>query len=314
LLASRVQLGEHLPQEGFVVRALGKVPTAAQHQGLVQGAFEPVMTLLGVTVLMARRRVGDLPLQAVMPQQRLIPLRERLPVCAGRNGGGEPVGAVRLRYAAQFPEGVLQAFTEALQALAEAQCAGLPVRVGQHEMEDEVRQGNAADGHFQAGAMSEVGGAQTARFVDLGEEDLFGRAVQGASFLEAALQGAQLAIGEASGIAVLQVGEQGLGLQSGVEPQHLVEVRPDVGEGVRPGAVVAVHASDLAGQLAEAAILAGGLGIEAGPGGSLFLGPVLQVEAAQAAHLSIGDHPKPPCEEGLRIRYRAQLHGKSNCR
>jgi hypothetical protein len=119
--------------------------------------------------------------------------------------------------------------------------------------------------------------------------------------LEAALQGPQLAIGEASGITALQVGEQGLGLQSGVEPQHLVEERPDVVEGVGPGAVVTVHDSDLAGQLAEAAILAGGLGIEAGPGSGLFLGPVLQVEVAQAAHLSIGDHPKPPCEEGLRI-------------
>jgi hypothetical protein len=259
------------------------------------------MALFRVAVLMARRRVGDLTLQAVMPQQRLIPLRERLPVFTGRNGGGEPIGAVHVRYAAQFPEGVLQAFAEALQALAEAQRAGLPVRVGQHEMEDEVRQGHAGDGHFQAGAMGEVRGAQTGRFVDLGEEDLFGRAVQGAALLETALQGPQLAIGEASGIAALQVDEQGLGLQSGVEPQHLVEVRPNVGEGVGPGAVVAVHASDLAGQLAEAAILAGGLGIEAGPGGSLFLGPVLQVEATQAAHLSIGDHPKPPCEEGLRI-------------
>lgn len=168
-------------------------------------------------------------------------------------------------------------------------------------MEDEVREGHAANGHFQAGAMGEVGGAQTARFMDLGKEDLFGRAMQGAAFLEATLQGAQLAIGEASGIAVLQVDEQGLGLQSGVEPQHLVEVRPNVGERVGPGAVVTVHDADLAGQLAKASILAGGLGIDAGLGCGLFLGPGLHVEVAQAAHLSIGDHPKPPCEEGLRI-------------
>jgi hypothetical protein len=68
LLASRVQLSEQLPQEGFVVRALGKVATAAQHQGLVQGAFEAVVALLGVAILVARIRVGDLALQAVMPQ------------------------------------------------------------------------------------------------------------------------------------------------------------------------------------------------------------------------------------------------------
>jgi len=259
------------------------------------------MTLLGVAILMARRRVGDLAGQAIMPQQGLIALRERLALFARRDGRRQPVGAVRLRYAAQFPEGVLQAVAEALQALAETQGPGLPVRVGQDEMENQVRERHTSDGHAQAGGVGEVGGTQTAGCVDLGEEHLFGRAVQGASFLETTLQGPQLALGEASGIATLQVGEQGLSLQSGVEPQHLVELRPDIGERVGARAVVAVHDSHLAGQLAEPPVLACGLGIDTGLGGGLFFGPVLRVEVAQAAHLSIADHPKPPCEEGLRI-------------
>jgi hypothetical protein len=301
LLPSRVQLGEQLPQEGFVVRALGKVPTAAQHQGLVQGPFEAVMALFGIAILMTRIRVGDLPLQAVMVQQRLIPLRECLPFLAWGNGGGEPVGAVQVRHTAQFPQRVLQAVTEAFQALAEADRAGLPVGVGQHEVEDQVREGLAADGDLQGRGVGEIGGAEPARFVDLGEEDLFGRPVQGAALLEAALESAELAIREASRMTALQVGQQGLGLQSGIEVEHLIEVRPDVGERVGAGAIVAVHASDLAGQFAEPPVLAGGLGIDVRLGGGLFLGTVLHVEAAQAAHLLIGDHPKPPCEEGLRI-------------
>jgi hypothetical protein len=259
------------------------------------------MALFGVAILMPGSRVGDLALQPIMPQQRLIPLRERLPVFARRDGRRQPVGAVHLRDGAQFPEGVLQALAEALQALAKAQRARLPVRVGQHEMEDEVREGHATDGHFQAAAVGEVGGAQAAGFVDLGEEDLFGRAVQGTPLLEAALQRTQLTIAEAARIAALQVGEQGLGLQSGIEPQQFIELRPDVGERIGPGAIVAVHASDLTGQLTESPVLTGRLGIDARLGGGLFLGPVLQVETAQVAHLGIGNHPKPPCQEGLRI-------------
>ena len=123
-------------------------------------------------------------------------------------------------------------------------------------MVDQVGEGHAVDGHAQAGAMREVGGAQPAGLVDLGEEHLLGRAVQGPPLLDAALQGPQLAVGEAAGETALQVVEQGFGLQSGVEAQLLFELRPDLGEGVGPGALVAVHASHLAGQLAEPAILA----------------------------------------------------------
>lgn len=73
-----------------------------------------------------------------------------------------------------------------------------------------------------------------------------------------------MAIVKASGKAALQVGEQGFGLQSGVELEQFVQLRPDLGEGVGPCTVVAFHAFDLAGQLAEPAILACRLGIDAG--------------------------------------------------
>lgn len=313
-LAASVQLREQLPQEGFVVRPLAKVAAAAQHQGLVQGTLELAMALLGVAILVAGGRVGDLALQPIVPQQRLVALRERLPFFPGRDGGGQPIGAVPLRHAAQFPEGILQAVTETLQALAAADRAGLPVRVGEHEVKEQVRQGLAADRDLQAGTVGKVGSTELARFVALGEEHLLGRPVQRAPFLEAALERPELAVGEASGMASLQVGEQGFGLQSGIEAKHLVKLRPDVHEGIRPGAMVAVHRSDLTGQLAEPPVLAGGLGVDTRLGGGLFLGPGQQVEAAQTAHLCISDHPKPPCRKGLRIGYRAQLLGKSNCR
>jgi hypothetical protein len=50
----------------------------------------------------------------------------------------------------------------------------------------------------------------------------------------------------------------------------------------------------LAGQLAEPPVLACGLGVHAGLGGRLLGGEAESIEAAEAAHLLVGDHPKPP--------------------
>jgi hypothetical protein len=68
--------------------------------------------------------------------------------------------------------------------------------------------------------------------VNLAEEHLLGRAVQGAPAFDMALQGTQLAVGEAPRETALQVVEQGLGLQSGVDEEQLGEFRPDRGEWV----------------------------------------------------------------------------------
>ncbi len=97
---------------------------------------------------------------------------------------------MHLGNAAQLGQGILQAVTEALEALGEADRAGLPVRVGQHEVVDQVRERLAVDGHLQAAGVREVGGAQVAGLVDLAEEHFLGRPVQGAPLLDVALQGA----------------------------------------------------------------------------------------------------------------------------
>ena len=68
------------------------------------------MALLHVAVLVALARLDGLALQAVVPQQRLVTLLERLrPFDARLHRRRQPIGAVQLRHAAQFPQGVLQA-------------------------------------------------------------------------------------------------------------------------------------------------------------------------------------------------------------
>lgn len=247
LLPARIALVKEAAQERLVLRAAGEVSAAAQHQGLVQRPLELPMALLHVAVLVRVGRLDRLALQAVVPQQRLVALRERRrPLCPRGDGRRQPVGAMHLGHAAQFRQGVLQAFAEALVALREADRARLPVGVGQHEVVNQVVERRAGDGHAQGGAVREVAGTQAPGVMDLGEEYLLGRSVQGTPLLDAPLQGPQLPIGKASRPASLQVVEQGLGLQSRVEAELRLQLRPDLGEGVGPGTVVAVHAADLA--------------------------------------------------------------------
>jgi hypothetical protein len=175
-----------------------------------------VVPLLHVAVLVALARLDRLGRQPVVAQQGLVtPLEGLRPSCR-LYGGGQAVGAVQQRHAAQLPEGVLQALAEALQALGEADGAGLPVGVGQDEVVDQVREGGALQGDTQFGAVGEVGGGQPSGVVDLGKEDFLGRPVLGPPLLDPPLQGPQLAVGEASGVLPLQGLEEGLGLQARV--------------------------------------------------------------------------------------------------
>jgi hypothetical protein len=220
---------------------------------------------------MRLRRVDRLALQAVVLQERLVaPLKGRS-IAPGRDRGRQGVGAMHPRHAAQLGQGILQAVAEALEALGEADGPGFPIRVGQHEVVDQVRERLAVDGHLQAADVREIGGAQVAGLVDLAEEHLLGRPVQGAPLLDVPLQGAQLPVGEAAGLLALEPVQHGLGLQAGVESQLLLDARPDVRErvGSRPPGMLHAH---LAGQPAEPAVLARGLVVDAGLGRGLALG------------------------------------------
>jgi hypothetical protein len=120
LHAPLVALREQLTHERLVVAAARKIAAATQHQGLVEGTFKLVMALLHVAVLVRPRRVDGLALQAVVVQQALITLLKRLPIAAGRHRGGQRIGAVHLRHAAQFRQRILQPRAQALEALGEA--------------------------------------------------------------------------------------------------------------------------------------------------------------------------------------------------
>ena len=280
-----VLLSEHLPQERQVAVSAAEVPAATHHQRLVHSALELVVALLGVAVLVALAGLDGLAPQAVVGQQRLVALLERLRSFDTRlHGRGQPIGAMHLRHAAQFPQGVLQAFAEAFQAFRETDRSRLPIGVGEHEMVDQVVERTAVDGHAQVRTVREIAGRDPTGMMRLGEENLLGRATLGPPDLDPPLQGAQLAVRKASGEASLQVGKKGPGLQSGVALQLLFEFGPDLGEEIRMRSPVPVHADDLAGQLAEAAIFSRRLGIHANAGCGDLFGNSLPFEAPEPPH------------------------------
>jgi len=250
-----VASGHDLPEERLVFASAGEIAAAAEHQGLVDGLLEPVVALLGVAVLVGFAGLDRLGLYAVMGEQCLISLCERLRLGVGVDGRAHAVGAMPLGNSSQFPQGVLQAFAQTLEAFGEADRAGLPVGVGEHEVRDEVVERLAGDGDLERAHVGEVGGGEPPRLMGLREEHLLGGPFEGAPALDPSLQAPQLDVGEAPWIAPLQVEKEGFGLEPRVEPELFLELGPDVVERVFPGPPGAGRAS-LAGEPVRVAVLA----------------------------------------------------------
>jgi hypothetical protein len=81
----------------------------------------------------------------------------------------------------------LQTFAEALEALGEADGAGLPVGIGEHEVIDQVVERLAEDGDAEFGHTSEVRFGEPSRLMDLREEDLLGRSFEGSPLFDPSL-------------------------------------------------------------------------------------------------------------------------------
>jgi hypothetical protein len=266
LLAVGVELGEQIAEVLLVGLTTREVPAAAEHQLLIERPFEAMVTLFDVAVLVAVPGLDRLPVEAVVREQRPVPLRELRARRARRDRGGETVGAVNGGDTAQLPQRVLQPVGERLERLGEADRTGLPVRVGEHEVVDQVLERLAVDRDPQVGHVREVGRTQPPGRVDLGEEHLLGRPPGGPPRLDPPLEGAELPVGEPAGVFPLELPEEGQRLQSRVEGQTLDDAGPDVGERVRVSPPRVGHPY-LAGEPAEPAVLAGGLGIHARPEG-----------------------------------------------
>jgi hypothetical protein len=134
----------------------GKIPAAAQHQRLVQRLLETPVPLFDVPVLVGMVRLDLLAAQTVMSQQRLITLAELLALRQVVHRRAQAIGPVPSRHTPQFPQGILQAFAQTLEALREADRQRLPIRVSQHEVINQMLERLPLDGHAQVIHVREV--------------------------------------------------------------------------------------------------------------------------------------------------------------
>jgi hypothetical protein len=192
------------------------------------------MALFGISILMGLAGVDGLSFQAIVGQQGAVILLEQFTVAEVVHRGGEPIGAVHLGNRSQFPEGVLKSLAEALETFGKADCAGLPVGIGQDKVIDHVIKRLAGECNPQLVHVREVRGSQLAGPVDLVEENLLGRALGGSPHFDLALQGAELDVGELAWKAALEIGEKGLGLEPGIELQHVTKLGPHILERILP--------------------------------------------------------------------------------
>jgi hypothetical protein len=104
-------------------------------------------------------------------------------------------------------------------------------------VEDQMREGHAAQADAEVGHMREVGLRRPPRRVDLREDDRALGAVLRPPGRDVALQGAQLDRRVAPGVALAQQREEGRRLQRRVARQLRLDPRPLVLEGIRAGAM-----------------------------------------------------------------------------
>jgi hypothetical protein len=290
---------EHLPQEAGVVVPVGKIPTAAEHQGLVQRFLETSVPLLDVAVLVRLARLNLLRDQPIMIHQAVVTPRELLAVRQVIHRCAQPIGTVPPRHAAQLPQRVLQPLAETGKTLREADRRRLPVGVGQDEVVDHVVEQLALDRHTQVAHAREIRGRQPARFVDLAEEDFLVRSRAGTPTTNMPLQRPQLVVGEAPLVPALHFLEEGFGLQAGLLAQQGLDFGPDLRKRVGSG-----HPSMRRGQLAREPaslhIFAGCLLVHVRPQRAAAQGKAGGLEAEHHADLLVRDHRKPPCRKNLR--------------
>jgi hypothetical protein len=107
LLSVGIASGHELLEERLIVASAGEIATPSEHQGLVDGLLEAVMTLLDIAILVGLSRLDRLTFEAIMCEQSLVSASEHLGFGIAVDRGGQAIGAVSPRDSSQFPQGVL---------------------------------------------------------------------------------------------------------------------------------------------------------------------------------------------------------------
>jgi hypothetical protein len=157
------------------------------------------------------------------------------------HGGAQAVAAVPPRHAAQFPQRVLQTIRQGLERLGSAERHRLPVRVGQHEVIDQVIERPAGNGDAQSIHGGEVGRREIAGLMHLTEHHRLPRSVGRPPLPHASFKGAPMRIEKLARMRLPQPVEQRLSQQSRLGVKPFFDRRPERRKRVEPRAVGPRH-------------------------------------------------------------------------
>ncbi len=99
--------GPDLLEEPLRVASTGEIAAPSEHQGLVDGLLETMMTLFDVAILVGLPRRDRLTFETLMREQGLVSPREHLGAGIAVDRGGQAIGAVPPGDSSQFPQSVL---------------------------------------------------------------------------------------------------------------------------------------------------------------------------------------------------------------
>jgi hypothetical protein len=107
LLSVGIASGHEFLEERLIVASAGEIATPSEHQGLVDGLLETMVTLLDVAILVGLSRLDRLTFEAIMCEQSLVSASKQLGFGIAVDRGGQAIGAVSPGDSSQFPQGVL---------------------------------------------------------------------------------------------------------------------------------------------------------------------------------------------------------------
>jgi hypothetical protein len=171
ILSACVPRRHGLLQEAHILLAAGKSAAAAKQQRLINGRLKVTVRRLRIAVFVRLSHIDSLARHVVVGQQIAVTRLEL--TCRGEivHGGAEAIGAMPPWHAAEFPQGILETVGQGFKRLGRTERHRLPVRVGQHEVVDQVIERLASNRDVQTVHGGEVGRREIAGLVDLAKHD-----------------------------------------------------------------------------------------------------------------------------------------------
>jgi hypothetical protein len=160
------------------------------------------------------------------------------------------------RHTTEFPQGVLQTIGECLERLGRADTHRFPVRVGQDEVVDQVIERLPGDRDAEGIHVGEIGGGEITGVMHLSEDGEFAGSVASTPLPDAAFKRAAVGIEELAGVLLAEPVKECFGQELRFGLELGLNLVPNGGEGVEPGAVGARRLLANAGQNRMLAVMA----------------------------------------------------------